>query len=109
MQADACTGFDNIFPFLPSSVREGVKKLGYNSILSPTLAFHLYVVSLVFCYFPVNTQRLLNLTIILEGGHDSKEDALACLDLMKMKVKEEVKRLQKKARKQAMYEGGPDG
>jgi len=38
-----------------------------------------------------------------EGGHDSKEDALACLDLMKMKVKEDVKRLQKKARIQAMY------
>jgi len=36
-----------------------------------------------------------------EGGHDSKEDALACLDLMKFKVKEEVKKLQKKARLQA--------
>ena len=27
------------------------------------------------------------------GGHDSAEDALACLDLMKMKVKEDVKKL----------------
>jgi len=40
---------------------------------------------------------------ILEGGHDSKEDALACLDLMKLKVKEEVKKLQKKARLQAQH------
>ena len=27
------------------------------------------------------------------GGHDSAEDALACLDLMKMKVKDDVKKL----------------
>ena len=38
----------------------------------------------------------------LEGGHDSKEDALACLDLMKVKVKEEVVKLQNKARIQAL-------
>lgn len=37
-----------------------------------------------------------------EGGHDSKEDALACLDLMKVKVKEEVVKLQNKARIQAL-------
>ena len=27
------------------------------------------------------------------GGHDSKEDAVAALDLMKYKVKEDLKRL----------------
>jgi DNA polymerase III epsilon subunit-like protein len=37
------------------------------------------------------------------GGHDSKEDALACLDLMKMKVREDVKKLQTKARIQALH------
>jgi hypothetical protein len=36
------------------------------------------------------------------GGHDSKEDAMACLDLMKMKVREDVKKLQSKARIQAL-------
>jgi hypothetical protein len=36
------------------------------------------------------------------GGHDSKEDALTCLDLMKMKVREDVKKLQTKARIQAL-------
>jgi len=35
------------------------------------------------------------------GGHDSCEDSLACLDLMKMKVKEDLKILQQKAKKQA--------
>lgn len=34
------------------------------------------------------------------SGHDSCEDALACLDLMKMKVKEDLKVLQQKAKKQ---------
>ena len=31
------------------------------------------------------------------GGHDSAEDALTCLDLMKMKVKEDVKKLRQMA------------
>lgn len=35
------------------------------------------------------------------GGHDSCEDALACLDLMKMKAKEDVKRLKQMARVEA--------
>jgi len=35
------------------------------------------------------------------GGHDSCEDALAALDLMKFKVREDVKILQQKAAKQA--------
>jgi len=38
-----------------------------------------------------------------EGGHDSKEDALTCLDLMKLKVKEEVKKLQKKLKLQEAH------
>jgi DNA polymerase III epsilon subunit-like protein len=33
----------------------------------------------------------------LVGGHDSAEDALACLDLMKMKVKDDVKKLKQLA------------
>ena len=53
--------------------------------------------SLIFIYL------FFNKNIIVEGGHDSKEDALACLDLMKLKVKEEVKKLQKKARLQAQH------
>ena len=33
------------------------------------------------------------------GGHDSAEDALACLDLMKMKVKEDVEKMHKIAKR----------
>jgi DNA polymerase III epsilon subunit-like protein len=39
--------------------------------------------------------------LISVGGHDSCEDALAALDLMKFKVREDVKILQQKAAKQA--------
>ena len=35
--------------------------------------------------------------LFLVGGHDSAEDALACLDLMKMKATEDVKKLRQMA------------
>ena len=34
----------------------------------------------------------------VDGGHDSKEDALACLDIMKQKVVGDVSKLQSQAR-----------
>ena len=37
--------------------------------------------------------NLILIQIYLVGGHDSKEDALAALDLMKHKVKEDLKKL----------------
>ena len=39
------------------------------------------------------------ITRFLDGdGHDSKEDALACLDMMKLKVVGDVSKLQTQAR-----------
>ncbi len=35
------------------------------------------------------------------GGHDSAEDALACLDLMKMKAKDDMKKLKQMAKLEA--------
>ena len=36
--------------------------------------------------------------ISVDGGHDSKEDALACLDIMKRKVTADISLLQSRAR-----------
>ncbi len=30
---------------------------------------------------------------VLVGGHDSAEDALACMDLMRFKVKQDIKKM----------------
>ncbi len=35
------------------------------------------------------------------GGHDSKEDALTCMDLMKMKAGEDIKKLKQIAKAEA--------
>ncbi len=35
------------------------------------------------------------------GGHDSAEDALACMDLMKMKAGEDIKKLTQIAKAEA--------
>ena len=40
------------------------------------------------------------------GGHDSCEDALACMDLMKMKVKEDVRKLKQMARQEERKSAG---
>ena len=37
--------------------------------------------------------KMIYLHYFTVGGHDSKEDAVAALDLMKYKVKEDLKRL----------------
>ena len=42
-------------------------------------------------------ERLMRIIQNDDGGHDSAEDALACLDLMKLKVKEDVKKLRQLA------------
>ena len=36
--------------------------------------------------------------LFLDDGHDSKEDALACLDIMKLKVTADVSKLQSQVR-----------
>jgi hypothetical protein len=41
--------------------------------------------------FATQISPLLN--YVLVGGHDSAEDALTCLDLMKMKVKLDIKKM----------------
>ena len=41
---------------------------------------------------------VLNVLFVTVDGHDSKEDALACLDIMKQKVVGDVSKLQSQAR-----------
>ena len=42
--------------------------------------------------------NVLNVLFVTVDGHDSKEDALACLDIMKAKVLGDVSKLQSQAR-----------
>ena len=42
--------------------------------------------------------NVLNVLFVTVDGHDSKEDALACLDIMKQKVVGDVSKLQSQAR-----------
>jgi RNA exonuclease 1 len=48
-------------------------------------------------FFPLRLSSYIllpNVVVFPVGGHDSAEDALACLDLMKLKIKEDAKKLQ---------------
>lgn len=47
-------------------------------------------------------EMMFSMTIfVLVGGHDSAEDALACLDLMRFKVKQDIKKMIVLRKKQA--------
>ncbi len=54
----------------------------------------------VFCYSICETHCFVSFLKTV-GGHDSAEDALACLDLMKQKAAEDVKKLKQMARVEA--------
>ena len=45
---------------------------------------------MVWAIWAINTLRYD--VLLAEGGHDSLEDAVSCMDLMKWKVKEDIKK-----------------
>ena len=48
----------------------------------------------------ISNQSWINYFFLSVGGHDSAEDALTCLDLMRLKVKQDIKKMIQMNKKQ---------
>ena len=54
-----------------------------------------------YCAPPLESLKLFSVAV---SGHDSAEDALTCMDLMKLRIKQDIKRMIQLQKKQNSVE-----